>query len=51
LKHSILLAAGLLRCNYVLATEEKITVYGHKTGLIGDAISASSGILVVRARF
>ena len=45
MKHSILLAAGLLSCNYALATEEKITVYGHKTGLIGDAISASSGII------
>ncbi|MDI4654525.1 MULTISPECIES: TonB-dependent receptor [Pseudoalteromonas] len=33
-------------CSFnVFANIEKITVYGHRTGLIGDSISASSGII------
>ncbi|WP_404340891.1 TonB-dependent receptor [Pseudoalteromonas mariniglutinosa] len=45
MKVLILAASSLLYSDYVLANIEKITVYGHRTGLIGDAISASSGII------
>lgn len=41
----IVAATGVLSSTKVLANIDKITVYGHKTGLIVDAISASSGIV------
>ena len=38
--------AGCLSCSGgAFANIEKITVYGHRTGLIGESISASSGII------
>lgn len=43
---SFLIISGcLLSSSAAIANVEKITVYGHRTGLIGDAISASSGII------
>ncbi|WP_350545208.1 MULTISPECIES: Plug domain-containing protein [unclassified Pseudoalteromonas] len=41
----IIVAAGVLYSGYGQANIEKITVYGHRAGLIGDSISASSGII------
>lgn len=41
----IIATVGLLYGSAVYADIDKITVYGHKTGLIGDAISASSGVI------
>lgn len=43
---SFLIISGcLFSSSAALANIEKVTVYGHRTGLIGDAISASSGII------
>ena len=41
----VLATIGILYGAAVHANIEKITVYGHRAGLIGDAISASSGII------
>ena len=40
-----IIAASTLYSGYVNANIEKITVYGHRDGLIGESISASSGII------
>ena len=43
---SFLVLSGSLLCStQAFANIEEITIYGHRTGLIGDAISASSGII------
>lgn len=44
MKHIILLISAATAFS-AQSTEDKITVYGHRTGLIGDSISASSGII------
>lgn len=41
----VLATIGILYGAAVQANIEKITVYGHRAGLIGDSISASSGII------
>ncbi|WP_283711065.1 TonB-dependent receptor [Pseudoalteromonas prydzensis] len=43
---SFLILSGSLFCSsQVFANIEEITIYGHRTGLIGDSISASSGVI------
>tara|TARA_B100001059_G_scaffold235492_1_gene281330 strand:- start:12 stop:2027 length:2016 start_codon:yes stop_codon:yes gene_type:complete len=45
MKTLAILTAGTLYSGYGHANIEKLTVYGHRDGLIGEAISASSGII------
>ncbi|CAM2758173.1 hypothetical protein [Pseudoalteromonas distincta] len=40
-----ILALGTLYSGYSYANIEKLTVYGHRDGLIGESISAPSGII------
>lgn len=40
-----IITAGVLYSGYAQANIEKLTVYGHRDGLIGESISASSGII------
>ena len=44
--NKLYLLLGCISCSGdALANIEKITVYGHRTGLIGESISASSGVI------
>ncbi|MDP2636888.1 MULTISPECIES: TonB-dependent receptor [unclassified Pseudoalteromonas] len=45
MKKLLLLTCCIFCHEQALANIEKITVYGHRTGLIGESISASSGII------
>jgi len=45
MKTLAILTIGTLYSGYVHANIEKLTVYGHRDGLIGESISASSGII------
>ncbi|MBW4965743.1 TonB-dependent receptor [Pseudoalteromonas sp. CR1] len=45
MKTLAILTVGTLYSGYGHANIEKLTVYGHRDGLIGEAISASSGII------
>ncbi|MEM5514125.1 TonB-dependent receptor [Pseudoalteromonas sp. AS84] len=45
MKTLAILALGTLYSGYSYANIEKLTVYGHRDGLIGESISASSGII------
>ena len=45
MKTLAILTMGTLYSGYVHANIEKLTVYGHRDGLIGESISASSGII------
>ncbi|KTD98169.1 TonB-dependent receptor [Pseudoalteromonas sp. H71] len=45
MKTLAILTVGTLYSAYGHANIEKLTVYGHRDGLIGEAISASSGII------
>ena len=45
MRNFLIISGCLFSSSAAIANVEKITVYGHRTGLIGDAISASSGII------
>ncbi|WKD23264.1 hypothetical protein NDQ71_16880 [Pseudoalteromonas sp. KG3] len=45
MRNLLILSTSLLCSTNVLANIEEITIYGHRTGLIGEAISASSGVI------
>ena len=45
MKKLAFITLGILPFSYAQASIEKLTVYGHRDSLIGESISASSGII------
>ena len=43
--NTLLLSLGAITAHPLSANVETITVYGHRSGLIGESISASSGVI------